>query len=251
MSFKVNVNNSSLGSLSDSLKEKFMTELKNIIDQSANAAMSHAVSLADEKLKSRKMQFIQNLEIQKHSDLSVSLTLKSPARWINDGVEGPYDMRDTLLKRGYKTSKEGHKYRSIPFKQSKAPSNMSPREMEVNKILQAALKQKGIPYKKIEYNNDGSPKMGRLHTMDIASPKPTPTAKSPALSGLNIYQNKTMSGKVEREAMTFRTISEKGRGTSWMNPGTAPTNIMEQTAEWLKKEIAEVIIPSLLRDINK
>ncbi len=251
MSFSVNVNNSSLGSLSDNLKEKFMAELKNIIDQSANAAMSHAVSLADEKLKSRKSQFIENLEIQNHSDLSVSLTLKSPARWINDGVDGPYDMRDTLLKRGYKTSKEGHRYRSIPFKQSKAPSNMTPREAQVNQILQSALKQKGIPYKKIEYNKDGSPKLGRLHTMDIASPKPTPNSKFPQLSGLNIYQRKAMSGAVERESMTFRTISEKGRGTSWMNPGVAPTKIMEQTAEWLKKEIAEVIIPSLLRDLNK
>lgn len=250
MSFKITFNDKEIGQVMSNLKAKVEERIQKAVQNAALATHAKAIELAGDRLHTRQKEFFENLSFDEISPNLYVVSLAGKAAWIEDGVKGPYDMRDTLLKKGFKVSKDGFRYRSIPFDQAKSPSQLNTKGKEMVDLVKRELKNRNIPFKKIEYNADGSPKLGKLHQMNIDSPRPSANAKFPQLSGLAIYQSIPKGSKsVRRDIMTFRTISDKNRGQSWINPGVEPTDIMKDTFDWLVDHFQTEVLPNLLKDL--
>jgi hypothetical protein len=161
-------------------------------------------------------------------------------------------MTEDLLRKNAKIAKDGSRYKAIPFDHGKPSSQTSVNTSMLVNQIKAELKARNIPYKKIEYNADGSPRIGRLHTIrGINSPKPSERASHGVLEGLTIYQRKLPSGKVRRDIMTFRTVSSKMKGSKWIHPGIEPKKFMDEALEWAEKVFNDEILPSILDRYSK
>ena len=69
------------------------------------------------------------------------------------------------------------------------------------------------------------------------------------LQGVSVYQNKNpKTGKVERNIMTFRVISEKSKEEGkWNHPGRKGEKILDETFKWVEKAWQTQILPDLKR----
>lgn len=247
-------------------------------------AHAHVKEQAQAKLHSRREMFMEALDFDEPDVNTWSIIVRESGRWIEDGQE-PHSMLDDLLKSPKaKTAKDGSKYLVIPFKHNKGPTQRTKAQSELLGSLKTALKDKGIPYGKIEKNPDGSPKLGLLHKMDLQGPKqkrPQEGAMGPVgrphrvdapgvgevgpagrphLWGVRIYQkakkNADGSPKVDgagqamatREIMTFRVASSKQQGSNkWFHPGTAPMHFLDDAYAWASDQWDSKIEPELLR----
>ena len=182
------------------------------------------------------------------------ITLKESAVWIEDGISAPYDMKPGLLntqrdgKSEIKTSKDGKKYRIVPMNQGKTPSEMSPNtagyeQGMVNKV-KAELAKKGIPYKKLELDKNGSPRLGKLHSMNIDSFTPG-KGNTPQLHGLNIYQTKQKDGSTKRTITTFRTVTED-QNEKWIHPPVEPLDAFNKAEQFAIQEWENTWLPKIL-----
>lgn len=242
----------------DKIVEEFSKDsekLKKAIEDAAGnlAAATHAkaVELASNKLsEGMYKKFTDNLSYSKIEDGVWVVTLKADAVWLDDGIP-PYSMYDTHLKSPKaKTSEKGYKYLTIPFNHSKSPSSQSAREKQLASQIKDEFKARGIPWKKIETNPDGSPRLGLLHKFNIASDKPSSKAKDPALKGVSVYQRE-IGGKTQRDVMTFRVISEKTKGDGrWQHPGKEGSHIFDDVYNWLVSTWDNEILPSLINNIK-
>lgn len=138
------------------------------------------------------------------------------------------------------------RYKVIPFDHGKSPSMNTPKAQEIVDQIKRELRAVNVPFKKIEYNADGSPRLGKLHTFNFPSERPSRAASHPALSGLSIYQRKLQSGKVKRDIMTFRVVSSKHAGSKWMHPGLEAQNLMDEAFEWAMKTWDNEILPAIM-----
>ena len=219
----------------------------------ALSAMTYArtVELANEKLHTTREDYIEALDYKEISKGVWVVSLSEKMLWIEEGKDAG-SMIDDLLKKNPKTAKDGTKYKVIPFEHSKSPSRMTPMHQSLVEDLKKELKSRSIPFKKIEKNADGSPRVGKLHSLNIASPLPTPRASHPIFHGLTIYQSKTPSGKVRRDIMTFRIASEKHKQTGkWVYPGLEAYKLMDKAFEASVKEFEDQILPSILAKQEK
>lgn len=224
-------------------------EIKRAVQNSALSTHAKAIELADQKLNTTKMKFINNLKFEEISSGTWIVFLQEPMVWRDEGLK-PFDMRTTLLAKNYKTSKSGARYRAIPFEHSKNPSEQSSRAKFYTDQIRKELKRRNIPYKKIEYNANGSPKLGRLHKFDIPSDPPARksgrvVASHPALHGVTIYQSETSDGKVRRDIMTFRTISDNQDPEKWQYPGLEGAHIMDEAYNWAMQTFETEILPQI------
>ena len=175
------------------------------------------------------------------------INLDSKALWIEDGLPENFDMKPGLLKNA-KTSKSGHRYAVVPFKHDTKPSQNTPKAQGLIDQVKRVLKQENIPFKKIELDKNGSPRIGLLHKIDIDSAKPSAKASTPALQGLRIYQNKDQSGKVSRGIFTFRTVTDGPAGDGkWIHPGLEAKLFMDKAFEWGVGIWDTQIMPELLK----
>lgn len=178
------------------------------------------------------------------------ITVKNGESFVCNGIviHNSGSMLDDLLRDGAKTSKDGNRYKAIPFEHSKAPSQMNDKAKKYVSHIKAELKQRGLPYKKLELGSDGSPRIGKLHQFNIKSTYPSAKAKNPALHGLTIYQHKDeKTGKVRRDIMTFRIASDKHRAEGlWFHPGIEPKKFLDQAAEWAVKTFETDILPNIM-----
>ena len=155
-------------------------------------------------------------------------------------------------------SKEGNRYKVIPFEQNKAPSKTPRAQKTLQDTIKSVLQQKGIQYGGIERHPNGAPKLGLLHKLDI-NDKPLKTGEGPGqghgpvgqvkqgvtgtafLKGIRIYQ-KEVTGpdgnkSVHRGIFTFRVISDKTRGDgSWEHPGLDAKNFFDKAYLWAENE---------------
>jgi hypothetical protein len=237
----------------ESIASQFKEEMQEVQDQlyegvQALAAMTHArtIELANEKLRSTREDYIEALSFKEIEKGIWVVSLDEKMLWVEDGKDSG-SMVDDLLKKNAKVSKSGEKYKVIPFEHSKSPSKMSKHHESLVNDLKKELKARQIPFKKIEKNPDGSPRLGKLHSMNIESPLPTPRAKHPIFHGLNIYQRKDESGKIRRDVMTFRIVKESHKNAGkWYHPGIDAYKLMDQAFEYSTKEFENTIMPAIL-----
>lgn len=237
------------------------------------SAQAHAkiLEMANSKLHSRRELYVENLAYHEEDDGVYMITLGAKARWIDDGMPS-HNMLDDLLKSPKaKTAKDGSTYLVIPFKQGpgKGPTNSTQANLDLTATVKAAMKERKIPFAKIENGPDGKPKTGRLHSFDINNAPPK-TSNSPGqgkgpigevrqgptgiplLSGVSVYQN-TVKGKdgvdrIKRSIMTFRIASSKHKeqGGRWDHPGTEPMHFFEDTLEWIRSTWESEIAPKMM-----
>jgi hypothetical protein len=142
------------------------------------------------------------------------------------------------------------RYTVIPFKHNKRPSDMSRAEMNLANYAKAELKARGLD--KVIKDSQGRALSGKVATVNLTGPgAPMSRHNTPLLAGLTVYQTimkNQQTGKetVRRDVMTFRTVSEKQKGTGkWYNKGMAGFRIFDKVqgqvdAAW-GKMVAELL----------
>jgi len=247
---KVNLDISALTQYLDNFAKEVAKDVKKSVKALAVDAHNHIKEEAQNKLHSFREKYLESLSPPEQiDDFLWVITLSSDAEWIEEGRPEPYDMKPGLLKDG-KTSKDGHRYRIVPMNQAKTPTQMSSgnkgyEESMVAKV-KSELKKKGIPYKKLELDKNGSPRIGKLHAFDIDSYTPG-KGNTPQLHGLNIYQTKQKDGSVKRSITTFRTVTDKdNQKDKWIHPSVPAKNFFQDAKQWAEKEWETKILPELL-----
>ena len=234
---------------------------------------AHIVEEAGKKLHSRRQMFLDGLTHMKVDENTWVVNLDAKVRWIDDGLS-EHNMIDDLLKsKSAKTAKDGSKYVVVPFNHKKGPASMTPAQKTLLDTIKTELKDRKIPYGKLETGVGGTPKLGLLHSFDIRS-APIKQANGPGLGkgpigavaqgptgipllqGVRIYQRqiKDKQGKdtTRRDIMTFRIASSKQKGQGrWDHPGTAPVKLMDDAYDWAKRTWEEKIVPQLVLNLNK
>lgn len=233
------------------LKEQVQQAIEKGVKQVASMTYAKTQELANSKLNSTRKMYLDNLDFEEVAPGVWVVSLDEPAMWIEEGRKSG-DMTEDLLRKNYKTAKDGSRYRAIPFHYSKGPSQTPiSAQMFVNQI-KSELKTRGIPFKKIERDENGSPRMGRIHLIKgIESLRPSARASHGALSGLAIYQQKSKTGNVRRDILTFRMVSSKHKGNKWIHPGYEAQKFMDEALEWASNVFDKEILPSILEGFTK
>lgn len=211
------------------------------------AAVTHAkvAEMASQELHTSRQTLLDSLGFEQVTDGVWVVSIDESAFWIEEGIEPDTDMKPALLKNA-KTSKSGFKYKVVPFNHSTAPSKMTASATYIVSLLKKNLKKENIPFKKIEKNADGSPKVGKLHSLNFASPIPG-KGNTPALQGVTIYQTLTKTGNVRRDVMTFRTVSNSpAQAAKWKHPGLTAKHFLERASNWALKVWEDEMLPEIL-----
>lgn len=276
---KITLDLSELMGLED-LVENAQREMDTAGKQLAQLAHGHMLDLAQQRLRSRRSIFVENLKIQQEDDVWV-VQLDAKARWVDDGFSRR-EMLDDLLKNGTTGADGVSKIKTIPFQHNTKPGDQTPAQGNLTDTIKreisginAQRRDAGanpIEFSRIEKNADGSARLGLIHKIDI-NDKPLKThsgpgqgsgpagdvvqgkSGTPLLQGIRIYQQEVQNPvtgrkKIEKTIMTFRVASSKQRdGSSWIHPGVERAGIFEDTEEWLKDEF-ERMAPDLLKKIT-
>ncbi len=222
------------------------------------------VELAQARLRSTREQYLQNLSYDSTGRGAWVVTLKQEALWIEEGMPR-HEMIDDLVRNG-KIAKDGSRYRVIPMGIKKA-SQTPLGAMPIRMAAMQALKKAKINMKEIEREVDGRPKIGMLHRLDVMT-SPIKTAEgahqgwgavgsvrqgasgTPFLKGMAVVQRNIQwqaGGMLQRQAMTFRVVSTKHKGTGrWTHPGIQAKKLMDEAHAWALKEWDHTIKPEIL-----
>jgi len=246
----VKIDTSSLAQYLENFAKEITKDLQKSIKALANDTHNHIKESAQNGLHSFRDKYLESLSPPEQlNDLVWVITLNSNAEWIETGRPEPFDMKPGLLQGG-KTAKDGSKYRVVPMNQAKTPTEMSSgnkgyEQNMVNKV-KFELKKRDIPYKKLELDKNGSPRIGKLHSLDIDSHIPG-KGNTPQLHGINIYQTKQKDGSVKRSITTFRTVTDKpDQRDKWIHPSVPAKNFFEEAKIWCEKEFETKILPALI-----
>jgi hypothetical protein len=201
--------------------------------------------------------------------------LDEKAMWLEEGRDITF-MGSWLLKpgaKGVKTAKDGSLYRAIPFKQTSGMNDAPGAKPAFAELIRKQAKRQGISLKKIEKDEQGNPKIGVLHKLNMTptlnqSQAPgffsRPRSQEEAaqtglkphsgiykLDGAVVVQRKDAKGKVKKETVVFRVISSKHKAEQrWMYPKVTPANIFPQAYEWALQEWQKVVL-SIEEEFNR
>lgn len=239
---KLEIDSKAIADLFEGTKKEVERDLYDAVEIVARRSEAKTRELAAEQLHSRFNLYDDGLKFQEIGKGMYLLELDESALWIEEGRDAG-SMVDDLLRKNPKISKKGEKYKSIPFEHSKLPSQQTQKARQITEMIKTELKKRNIPYKKIEFDKSGNPRLGLIHTIkDIQGPKPSKSAKHGALEGLAIYQTKTKTGKIKRDIMTFRVVKESHKQEGlWYHPGLEGVQIFDQVYDWALKEFDKIL----------
>lgn len=232
--------------------KEFSIEVKQDLEKAVAglAAITHAkvAEMAATELKTSRKSLMDNLGFEEVSKGIWVVSIDENAMWIEEGVEPEFDMKPGLLKNATKVSKDGHKYRVIPFDYgSKGPTQLTPNAQTIVNTIRSGLKKANVSFKTIERNGDGSPKLGKLHTFNFESAIPG-KGNTPQLKGVSIYQTLTKTGNVRRDILTFRTVTDgPGSEGKWISPGQPGKKFLDRAADWAINEWESKILPEVTK----
>lgn len=233
------------------IKKEVAADLKKAV--SGLASMTHAktLELAGE-LGSMSKTYKDNISFQQLEENLWVVELDEKALWIEDGRKGGF-MEELLNGKSSKTNAKGEKYAVIPFEHSKNPTEQSSKAQKLSNAIKDELKAQGVNYRKPEYNTDGSPKLGLVKRFNVDSAKLKESHKTEPLKGVAIYQRMDENtGKVRRDVMTFRIITERHREEGkWIHPGMEGKKLMDKAFEWAMNEWDNKILPEVLGKYGK
>lgn len=239
---KLEIDAKALSEIFDDMKKEVEQDLYNAVDIIARRSEAKVRELASEQIHSNFEKYSENLEFHELGRGLYMIELKEEALWVEEGKMAG-SMVDDLLRKNPKVSKKGEKYKVIPFKHDKKPTNQTQKSKQITDMVKYELRKRNIPYKKLELDKEGNPRLGLLHTIkDLQGPKPSKMAKHGVLEGISIYQTKTKSGKVKRDIMTFRVVKESHKEEGlWFHPGLKGVKIFDQVYDWALKEFDKML----------
>jgi hypothetical protein len=267
---KIQFDISELMGLTD-LVENAQKELNDAGKQLAQLTKAHMLDLAQQRMKSRRKIFVEHLKVLEEDGVWI-VSLDAVARWTDEGQDPHSLLPDLLASDKAKTGADGvTKYITVPFDHGGKPSDQTPAQANLTDTIKRELRSFGVPFKQIETNSDGSPRLGLLHKFDI-NDKPLKTRSGsgqghgpigevrqgatgiPWLQGLKIYQEEvsnpnTGRTQIQRSIMTFRVASSKHMNQGrWDHPGVEEAGIFRDTENWVKEEF-DRMAPDLMRRI--
>lgn len=192
-------------------------------------------------------------------EIAVEVYSDSPIHEYLDKGTRERDMKAMLSRsQKAKTSKDGHRYMSIPFRHKVADkgSDISPggKMLIPRKIANLVRKneQRGTPTSRIlsafrEHNQGRRASYGPRHNDTIGhdpqTGKPVGYGQRSKITGAGNYTWKSglfsglthFAGFKGRHGqwLTFRTMSENSPAAAWMSPGTKPKRILEQVHQFV------------------
>ncbi len=234
----------------------------------ASLIKTKAQELAAQKLKTRREMYQKGLKVIKVDDNTHIVALDGKVRWIDDGQPAFDMLRYLLNSKKAKNGKNG-RYIVIPFSHSpgRGKTSSTAAQQDLVAAVKAELKSRDIPFGKIETDQHGKAKMGRLHSFDImhAPKKSDPgkgqrrgpvgevmqgNTKTPFLQGVSVHQSMGKNGKVQRSIVTFRIASENHKSQAkWEHPGNAPVDILEQAMKEALEIWSKTVAPGILDKI--
>jgi hypothetical protein len=250
MDIKIKIDAAALASQFKEIASVIEKDIKQGVANLATITHAKVVEMASTELKSTRKTFLDGLGFEEVADGVWVVGISENALFVEEGLEPNFDMKPGLLADG-KTSKSGQKYRVVPLDHSKPPSQMTNAAQSIVSQIRDNLKKEKVPFKKIETNKDGSPKLGRLHSFSWPSNVPG-KGNTPSLKGVSIYQTLTKTGNVRRDIMTFRTVTSGPSGEGkWLHPGLEGKKFLDRAAEWAEKEFYDKILPEILARYEK
>jgi len=268
----LNVDLTAILDLQKELEPKVQKAFLDAAQGLALQAHAHILEEAQSKLHSTRDKYISALDFKQVSQDTWIIALDESAMWIEEGMT-EHSMLDSLLSSPKaKTAKDGSKYLVVPFEHNKGPSKQTPAQNDLTQTIRKEMRNRKIPYGKLEVDENGKPKTGLLHKFDIWAPVKTaegpgqghgPIGKPrqgptgiPFLQNISVYQRaikNEATGKtsVKRGVLTFRVASSKHAAEGrWHHPGTPARNLMDSTADWALKVWETKIVPDLLRRLE-
>ena len=226
---------------------------------------------ANTKLHSRRAMFVDHLSHFQLDDDTFVINLEAKYAWIDSGLPAGSMLDDLLKSKSAKRAKDGSTYVVIPFQQNKAPTATPFAQQSLTDTLKRVMKQKGIPYGKLEMDGAGKPKLGFLHRFDIkdmplktqgpwggnsqgkgpvGAPMQGPTG-IPFLKGINIYQREHIdeagNKSVKKDIVTFRIASNKHYSQGrWERPEMQGVHIFESAEKWACDQWDNEIVPTII-----
>lgn len=232
----------------DQFRKEMQKDINEAVGQLAKMTEMKILELAENGLHTTFDIYKANLSSSSPSSGVYVITLDQKAMWIEEGLPPDFDLKEGLLKKAKPNEKTGYRSVVVPFKHNKGPSKNTPKAQDLVDQVKRVLRQENIPFKKIEKNANGSPRLGLLHKIDIDSKKPTAKASTPALHGLRIYQNQDEKGKVTKGIYTFRTATDSPAGKDkFKHPGLEAKLFMDKAFEWAMETFDRDILPELLK----
>jgi hypothetical protein len=228
--------------------------IETVLDDVATAARAKWIRLAQTELHSSKRDYIDSIQDVEGSGNERIIALVG---WLANAVENgmeAYDLRDTLLGGGKgKKSKDGHRYRAIPFRhgtpgsggQGGTPmgSRMGPQGGQ--SLAWASQGQASRLGKRIYAAAKQLEQGSRLRTSErrrkgfIQVPKLAPWHKTDIFSGMTKVR-KTYAAATQSQYMTFRTISD-ANPAGWIHPGIQARHLARQVEEHVKGIVVKSI----------
>lgn len=230
------------------LKSELETDLVKSVEGLASMTHAKTVELAREQLRSLYKKYTDNLEFTNPVDNLWIISLKEPALWIEEKRKNGF-MSELLSGKSAKTSKDGKRYAVIPFEHSKNPSEQSFSARAISTEIKNEMKARGLNWKKIETDESGSPRLGRLHSFNVPTDKLKSHHKSSPGMGVSVYQSiDPQTNKARRDVLTFRVITEDHRQEGlWFHPGRDGDKIMDQAFEWAMETWEREVLPAVLK----
>ena len=252
----------------DQFRKEMQKDINEAVGELAKITEMKILELAENGLHTTFDVYKANLTSNSPSAGVYVITLDQKAMWIEEGLPPDFDLKDGLLKNA-KVSKAGYRYAVVPFKHNKESGQNTPKAQDLVDQVKSVLRQESIPFRKIEKNANGSPRLGNLHNIDIDSKKPTAKASTPALQSLRIYQNeidengkiikKGETGKVAKKdkngnnivvkgIYTFRTATDSPVGKDkFKHPGLEAKLFMDKAFDYAMEKFDRDILPELLK----
>ena len=258
MDLKFEIDAESIAKQFGDLSKQLESDLNKGVQSLAKMTNTKTQELVKDKFSGNSLEdiYIKNLSYEQIDETMSIVTLNKDALFIEEGRKAGFQ-DELLFGKSSKVSKKGKRYAVIPFKHSEStggvdttqtPVRQTTKSRELANEIKQALSDKGVDWKKIEYNPDGSPRTGRLHTFNLDSARLKSHHKTPAKAGVSVYQTKTPEGKVRRDVMTFRIIHEdhKDQGL-WNHPGMKAEKFMDRALEWAERYWETDILPQILK----
>jgi hypothetical protein len=240
----------------DKIKKKLEADIAKAGKALGKGAYKQAQKLANNLPKNLSSIYNENLYIEEVSDNITVVGIRENASWIEHGYKGGFMEHLLDPKNGSKVkrSKDGHRYRVIPFKHdTKGSKSVENGGDQLINDVKTFLRKKNLPYSKtrsLSLDSNGSPRIGKIHSFNIKDMR-IKTKKgvqnlSPNMQGLTVFQNMNQkTGKVERNIMTFRVISDKHKGSKWQRDSRKGEKILEQVHKWIENKWKNELLPAL------
>lgn len=244
MALKLNIDADSILAQINSFKEEAKKDLEESVKNLATLAKAKIDAYATVLSSATNKIYMDALsDPQEIMPNTWVITLDEKALWIEEGIKNNKDMKPDLLK--------GRNSRVIPFHYDKPKHQNTPSTQDIVEEIRKQLRKHKITISKIEKNNDGSPRLGKLHEFNFGG-HPPGKGNTPILDRLSIYQKQNQkSGKVERHVLTFRTVKEgPGYENKWRYPGYKARKFMDKAFDDIEKQWNEKIEPEFIAKWN-